>query len=66
MLVLSRKLGETVVIDGAIKVVVLRNQGNQVKLGFEAPKAIKVYRQEIFSKIQREGISSNTKSIGKE
>jgi carbon storage regulator len=47
MLVLSRKLGEEIVIDGCIRVKVVGIQGNRVKLGIVAPESVAVHRQEI-------------------
>lgn len=54
MLVLSRRNNENIVIGdrGEIKVRILGIQGNQVKLGFEAPQETPIYREEIFDKIQ--------------
>ncbi len=53
MLVLSRKVHEKVVIDGGIVVTVVKIEGGQVRLGFEAPGHIKVFRQEILGKAGR-------------
>jgi carbon storage regulator len=53
MLVLSRKIGESVVIDGRIKVKVVRLDGDVVKLGIEAPPDIPIHRQEIYDEIQQ-------------
>jgi len=54
MLVLTRRKGETLVIDDAIRVTVLNVAGNQVRIGVEAPKDIEVHREEIWEKIQDE------------
>ena len=51
MLVLSRKLGESIAIDDRITITVIALKGNQVKLGIDAPAETKVYRQEIYIKI---------------
>jgi len=51
MLILTRKLGESIAIDDRIKITVISLKGNQVKLGIEAPADTKVYRQEIYAKI---------------
>lgn len=47
MLVLSRKLGEEVIIGGNIRIKVLAVQGNQVRLGFTAPEDVSIFRQEL-------------------
>lgn len=54
MLILSRKLNEKVVIGDGIVVSILEIRGDQVKLGIDAPKAVKVYRQEVYDAIQAE------------
>ena len=53
MLILSRKPGETVVIDGRIRVKVIRVEGDVVKIGIDAPADISIHRQEIYDEIQR-------------
>ena len=50
MLVLSRKLGETIVIDGEIRVTIVKIDRNQVRIGIEAPKEVAIYREEIAPK----------------
>ena len=55
MLVLARKVNQNIVIDGHIKVRVMRLEGDVVKLGIEAPASIPVHRQEIYDEIQRNG-----------
>jgi carbon storage regulator len=52
MLVLSRKIGESLVIDGRIKVKIVRLDGDVVKIGIEAPADIPVHRQEVYDEIQ--------------
>ena len=54
MLVLSRKLNEKIVIDGGIVVTVVKIEGGQVRLGIEAPKHVKVFREEILETSGRE------------
>ncbi|MBX7167656.1 MAG: carbon storage regulator [Pirellulales bacterium] len=49
MLVLSRRKGETIVIDNDIRVTVLEVKGNRVKLGVEAPSGIRIARHEVAS-----------------
>ena len=52
MLVLSRKNGEAIVIDGAIKIQVIEVKGHVVRLGIEAPKEIPVHRSEIYEQLR--------------
>jgi carbon storage regulator len=47
MLVLSRKMNESVIIDGGIRVMVVGVRGNQVRLGFEAPHGVRIFREEL-------------------
>ena len=54
MLILTRKLGESITIGDDIKVSVLGIRGRQVRLGIEAPTKIVVHREEIYVKIQEE------------
>ena len=54
MLILSRRVGETIVIGDNVHVMILSTMGRQVRLGIEAPVEISVHRQEIYNKIQRE------------
>ena len=51
MLILTRKVGETLVIGGDIEVTVLGQKGNQVRLGVEAPREVSVHRQEIQDRV---------------
>jgi carbon storage regulator len=53
MLILSRKPGETVVIDGQIRVRIIRVEGDVVKIGIEAPDEVSIHRQEVYDEIQR-------------
>lgn len=54
MLVLSRRLGETLVIGDNIKITVLGINGNQVRIGIVAPKELSVHREEVYERIQVE------------
>ncbi|MCY4611365.1 MAG: carbon storage regulator CsrA [Gammaproteobacteria bacterium] len=48
MLILTRKIGESLIIDDRVTVTVMGLKGNQVRLGIDAPKDIRIYREEIF------------------
>jgi carbon storage regulator len=52
MLILSRKSGESIVIDGRIHVKVVRVEGDVVKVGIDAPSDVPVHRQEVYDEIQ--------------
>jgi len=52
MLVLTRRLDETIIIGSDIKITVLSIAGNQVRIGIAAPKEISVHREEVYARIQ--------------
>ena len=54
MLILTRRVGETLVIGDDVVVTVLAVKGNQVRLGIKAPRSVSVHREEIFERIKRE------------
>ena len=54
MLILTRRVGETVVIGDEITVTVLGIKGNQVRIGVNAPRSVTVHREEIFERIRLE------------
>lgn len=54
MLILTRRVGETLMIGDEVKVTVLGVKGNQVRIGVDAPKDVAVHREEIYQRIQRE------------
>jgi carbon storage regulator len=54
MLVLTRKLGESIAIDDHIKIVVVQIKGKQVRLGIQAPKETKIHREEVYTAIQEQ------------
>jgi len=53
MLILSRKPGESIVIDGRIHLKIVRVEGDVVKVGIEAPADVPVHRKEVYEEIQR-------------
>lgn len=54
MLILTRRVGETVMIGDSVTVTILGVKGNQVRVGVNAPKEIAVHREEIYERIKRE------------
>ncbi len=59
MLMLTRRVGETVMIGDEVTVVVLGVKGNQVRMGITAPRTVAVHREEIFERIKREEHDEN-------
>ena len=54
MLILTRRVGETLMIGDSVTVTVLGVKGNQVRIGITAPKDVAVHREEIFQRIQKD------------
>ncbi|KYG67164.1 carbon storage regulator [Bdellovibrio bacteriovorus] len=65
MLVLTRKLGESIAIDDHIKIRVVQIKGKQVRLGIEAPKDTKIHREEVYAAIQDQNQQSVSVSADK-
>lgn len=62
MLVLTRKLGESIAIDDHIKIVVVQIKGKQVRLGIKAPKETKIHREEVYQAIQQQNTAASQSS----
>ena len=62
MLALTRKKGESLMINNDIEITVLEIRGDQIKIGVRAPKDVPIYRKEVYTPIQQE----NKKSAGVE
>lgn len=58
MLVLARKVGQSIVIGGNVEILVIEVRGDQVRLGIEAPKSIPVHRKELLEQIRDENIKA--------
>jgi carbon storage regulator len=65
MLILARKPGESIVIDGRITIKILRLDGDVVKIGIDAPASVPVHRQEVYDEIQRNNQEALTQTHGK-
>lgn len=60
MLILSRRVGECLIIDQDVKVHVLGVSGNQIRIGIEAPKEVTVHRDEVYKRIKNANASDKT------
>ncbi len=58
MLILTRRVGETLMIGDQVSVTVLGVKGNQVRIGVNAPRNVSVHREEIYDRIQREHVDT--------
>lgn len=59
MLILTRRVGETIIIDNDIRITVLAAKGNQLRLGIDAPADVEVHREEIYQRIYGTGNTEN-------
>ena len=59
MLILTRRVGETLMVGDDVTVTVLGVKGNQVRIGVNAPKDVSVHREEIYQRIQKEKSESS-------
>jgi len=60
MLILTRRVGETLMIGDEVTVTVLGVKGNQVRIGVNAPKDVSVHREEIYERIKKEQSDANS------
>jgi len=65
MLILTRRVGETVMIGDDVTVTVLGVKGNQVRVGINAPRHVAVHREEIYERIKREQQSAEVSEMPK-
>ena len=54
MLVLSRKINESIITSNGLRIKVIAIRGDKIRLGFEAPESIAIHRQEVFDRIVKE------------
>lgn len=61
MLILTRRVGESLMIGDDVTVTVLASKGNQIRIGIDAPRDVEVHREEIYERIHSEAKEQNSK-----
>ena len=63
MLILTRKLGESIIIDDNVQISVIEINKNNIKIGVNAPRDLHIYREEVYLKIKEENAQSSSSGI---
>ena len=63
MLVLARKTNESIIINDSIEIIILDVKGDQIKIGINAPRTIKIYRKEVYDEIEKQNIAATSNDI---
>ncbi len=63
MLVLARKINQSIIINNSVEVVIIDIKGDQIKLGINAPRDIKIYRKEVYDEIEKQNKAAITDKI---
>ncbi len=63
MLVLARKTNQSIIINNSIEVIVIDIKGDQIKLGINAPRDIKIYRKEVYEEIEKQNKAAISEQI---
>lgn len=63
MLILTRKKGESIIIDGNIEVRIVESEDGRVKIGIDAPRSIEILRKELYDQIETENKSAISKNV---
>ena len=66
MLILNRRQGEAIILDGGIRIVVLSSDRRGARIGIEAPSTVNIQREELVSRVAEENRRANARSVGPE
>lgn len=66
MLILNRRQGEAIILDGGIRIVVLSSDRRGARIGIEAPSTVNIQREELVSRVAEENRRANARSTGTE